>query len=162
MTKRILAGLAGVAVLSTGLVFAQGAPRRAHGMGGAMGPMMMGPGFGGGRMLGRLAEFLDLTEAQKTQAKQIFDTARTQAQPDMKALRDARQKIADVVRSGAAPAQVETQVQTIVQANTAAVQRLVVLHARSTAEFLNLLTPEQRDKAEKLHRLFGPPRRPQQ
>jgi protein CpxP len=143
MTRRILGAVAAAALFGTGLVYAQQGPRR-------------GPGARGGAMQGRMANFLDLTDAQKEQMRQIREQTRTQAEPFAKQIRAAHQEVAAMVKSGAAAEAVAKRAEDLAAANAPAVQKLAGIHAHAAAAMFAVLTPEQREKAKKLRDSFGP------
>jgi len=114
-------------------------------------------GAGGGNRLDFLAGYLSLTEAQKTQAKAIFDaaataseTARGQAQTANEALRTAvkaNATDAEFDRLGAALGAVEGQ--------------MAAIQAKASAKFYALLTAEQKAKYDEMSsRGPGPGRGP--
>lgn len=146
INKRILAGMMAAAIAITVPASAQrgpGGPGR-----GAHGPAGLGP-MGGNpeRMLGRLATVLDLTEAQKTAAQAIFDQAKAQSEPIAAALKTGHEAVEAAVKSNATDAHIDNL--TAQQATNTA--RLASIHAKAYRAFWQLLTPEQRTKAETLH-----------
>ena len=96
-----------------------------------------------GRHGGRIAAQLDLTEAQKQHARDLFRQGRQEAKPIADELRKNRAELAAAVKAN----------------NTAAIQQLTerqgvlrgqisAIRARRMASFYAQLTPEQRAKAE--------------
>lgn len=94
-------------------------------------------------MLKRLVQTLALTDDQKQQAKTIFETARSQAQPLAQQLQADRQALATAIQAG----------------DTAAIQSLsakmgtlrgqvLAIRSQGMAQFFALLTPDQKTKAE--------------
>jgi Spy/CpxP family protein refolding chaperone len=160
MTKRFLMAGGAVALLATGLVFAQGQGRgrgQMAGLGGPMGAGLMGPEMSG-RMLQRLARYLDLTEAQQADARKLFEAARTEAAPLVKTLAGARQTYHDAIRTSANGADAAAKAKGVLDENRGAAEQLLLLHARTMGDFRALLTPEQKEKLDKLRDLFGPRR----
>ncbi|HEX8984224.1 MAG TPA: Spy/CpxP family protein refolding chaperone [Bryobacteraceae bacterium] len=141
--KHALTRLAAVAALAGGMAFAQTSstapepqPGR-HAMGRQAGAHQ------------RMMQQLNLTDAQKAQAKEIFGQARQQAQPLMQQLKGNREALAAAVKSD----------------DTAKIQQLAgtqgnlrgqMLAIRSTAfaKFYGILTPDQKAKADQLHQQF--------
>jgi Spy/CpxP family protein refolding chaperone len=140
MTRRVLGAVAAVSLFASGLVYAQ----------------QRGPGMRRGNMAGRMARFLDLTDAQKEQLRQIREQTRTEAEPFAKQIRAAHQEVAAMVKSGAAPEAVQKRAEELAAANAPAVQKLAGIHARAAAARFAVLTPEQREKAKDLRDSFGP------
>ena len=115
------------------------------GMGGGMGPggkMAMGPG---GMMKGPgfLARGLDLTDAQKEQAKTIFQTARQNAQAIQQQLKPLEQNLQEAIKANNV-AGIQTAIGAMVPLRT----QLAVIHATAAAQFYQLLTPEQKAKLD--------------
>ncbi len=130
-------------VLATGLaagVFAQGGP------GGRRGPGGPG-GFGGGRGVGLPLAQLELTDAQKTQLKDVMQRHRADLQAAMKQLgtaHDAQRKAIETTPLN------EGLVRSTSDAVGAAQTELAVLQARIHSDVFALLTPEQQAKAKQL------------
>ena len=139
-----------VGVMAVTLAVVPAAAQRGPGMG------MRGPGgmMGGDptRMLERLATVLDLTDAQKTAAQTIFNTARTQAQPLATSLREAHDAVQAAVKANKSDAEIET-----LTARTGTLMgQVAAIHAKAQRGFLQLLTPQQREKLEALRPHMGP------
>jgi protein CpxP len=133
--KRIAVGVA-VLLLAVGVVVAA-AQGRGH-----------GGGFGGfGMPLEYMTDVLDLTPAQQTQIKAIFDAEK----PNMKAMRDQqrefRKQMDDATKGGNFD---EAKVRSIAQQQSQGFVEMAVAHARVKSKIWNVLTPEQRQKAEQL------------
>lgn len=147
MTKKILSVLAGAALLTTGLAFAQA---------GATGGQGMGPGRKQARQPGqRIARYLQLTPEQRQQFQRIHQEARTQSQPYVEQLKTAFMEIQNMVKSGAAPEAVGARAEQLVAANQTAIQHLAGIRARTAARAYAVLTPEQRQKAANLRGFMG-------
>ncbi len=98
-----------------------------------------------------IADYLDLTAEQKEQANVIFERARGQAEPVRAQLQSGREALRDAVKSGAPDAEFHR----LAQAQGEAIGRMSAIYARSFAEFYRILTPGQKEKAEKLHARLG-------
>lgn len=86
---------------------------------------------------------LNLTDDQKTQAKQIFQTGRTSAQPIAAQLKEARQALAAAAKSNASDAEIDR-----LSANVGNLSsQLTAIRTKTFAKFYAILTPEQKDKA---------------
>jgi periplasmic protein CpxP/Spy len=134
-----------------------------HGFGG---PPPGGPGRGGperggphGGGLGPLARDLNLTDAQKAQAKQITDAFESST----KSLREQMHKAGggpfDGLKDGAFD---EASVRAAAQARASVQVELEVAHARMMSQIYALLTAEQKAKLAELRQQFeqrrpGPP-----
>lgn len=115
--------------------------RRGAGMGMDMGPMamMMAPG-GAGQILG-MAQALQLTDAQTQQLRTLAEQARTATAPHMQAAMQAHHAAMQALEADAPDvAKYETQLR---EAANHFVEAQVTL-ARSVAQALAMLTPEQR------------------
>ena len=96
--RRNLIGLALVAALAAGAVLAQTAQR---------GPARGRPGLGA-NLRQRVIKILNLTDAQKAQAKTIFQAARTANAPIRTQLQGIRQQMATAIKSTNGAAQIQT------------------------------------------------------
>lgn len=148
--KSKIAGLAVAAMLTTGASFAQNAggehQRRGNGAPGQSGAM------GRGHNVERLATVLDLTDAQKTQAQTIFETARTSAKPVGDQLKQGRQELMDAAKANRPGSEIDS----LAARQGTLMGQLSGIQAKAFASFYAILTPEQKAKAEKLHDLFRP------
>jgi Spy/CpxP family protein refolding chaperone len=113
-------------------------------------------GFGlGGPQLERLADFLNLTEQQLKDAQAIFETARTDREKLETQTGDIKQQIEALIKTSTA--EFDTKIQTLVTAYTAAETQELAIKARAMNRFWNLLTPEQKQKAEELDKFLKAP-----
>jgi Spy/CpxP family protein refolding chaperone len=132
--KQNLIRAAAVLVVTGGLLLAQG-------------PGFGAGGFGGfGRMHGMMATYLDLTDAQKTQAKSIFDAAKQSAQPLADQMKQGRDAMRDAVKADDAQ-----KIQQLSQAQGVLAGKLMAIRAGALADVYKILTPEQKEKADKLY-----------
>ena len=127
--------LAGVTAIAAGLALGQSAPAQS-------------PHFRGrpraGMMLRRMAAGLNLTDAQKEQARGIFSAARQSAEPVQSQLRQSRQALAAAVKSGASGAEIDRLSNSMGQL----LAQATAIHAKSFAHFYSILTPEQKGKLD--------------
>jgi Spy/CpxP family protein refolding chaperone len=147
--RRAFMGVAATAVLGAALL-AQAPPAGKRGM--------RGPGMGNwsefsAHRLDRLAEYLGLTDQQKADAKAIFDKSAEQMQGLATQLRENRQAISGLVQNP--PADFDVKLQDLASKQGSLTSQMVVLRAKTQVEFRNLLTPEQKAKADQLRNLFG-------
>lgn len=133
--KRMLIPIAAVAALAIGL-FAQS---------------QAGPGMHREQFLQRIADYLQLTDAQRAQAKTIFQNAFSQAHENSAAVQTARQKLETDIKAGAANDVISADVAAV----ESAVQPSMVARATAVRDFWKILTPEQQQKASDLQKLFG-------
>lgn len=138
-------GIATATALTAGLLLAQDPGVRA--MRGKEGR----PAARGERMRAFVAEYLDLTETQKAEAKSIFDAARQSAEPARQQARQIRQAMKDAVTGGKPESEID---RLAAQAGPVATQ-LAATRAKAMAKFWAILTPEQKEKAERLHDRIG-------
>ena len=144
--KRMFGGAAALAValLMTAAAFAQhGGP---HMGGGRHGGGHGGPG-GPGAMLGHLGRELNLTDAQKTQIKQITDAFHE----NTKSLHEQLSKSGGPLEDLNDGAFDEAAVRAAAQARAALHVEFEVAHAKMMSQVFAVLTPEQRAKLAELH-----------
>ena len=99
-----------------------------------------------------LSRALGLTEAQATELKPFLDSERATVDALMKKLGDSHRQIEEASKDGHFD---EAQVRALAVAQAQTQADLIVEHERVKAKIYNALTPEQRAKAEQMHR-HGP------
>ena len=132
--KRNLMKLATVAAMATGLALAQTpapAPHAARPPHAAMRQHMM--------------QALNLTDAQKEQAKSIFQQARTNAQPFRQELRQNHQAMVQAIHSDD-----EATIQRLSKTQGDLTSKILANRNVAAAQFYKILTPEQRAKADQM------------
>jgi len=92
---------------------------------------------------------LNLSDAQKAQAKAIFQETRQKAEPVRAELRQNREAMTAAVK-----ADNKADIQKLSRTTGELMGRMTALRAEARAKFYNLLTPEQRATAQKLHAEF--------
>ena len=141
-SKKIGAWLA-VATLGAASLFAQAPPSGRH--------------FGQhGRFGAVMSTYLNLTDAQKTQMKSIFDEARQSAQPIRQQLRQTRQSLQAAVKVGDS-----AQIQQLATTEGNEVGQLAAIRASANAKMYKMLTPEQQQKLSTLQTAMHGSRRGQ-
>ena len=138
---------AGVAALATGMVFAQ-APAGSS-QSGTTQAQQGRRGFMR-RHLNRMAQQLNLTDSQKQQSRAIFQQARQSAQPIRQELRQNREALQAAVKTN----QGDPQIQTLAKQQGQLLGQLVAIRTEASAKFYQMLTPEQRVKADQMHDQF--------
>jgi Spy/CpxP family protein refolding chaperone len=103
------------------------------------------------RIMARIAERLGLTEAQKTEIKSILVAERPQAEPLLRQLAATRKQLRDATRSGSFD---EAQVRSLATQQAQTITELIVTRERVKSKVYNVLTPEQRARAEKMRARF--------
>jgi periplasmic protein CpxP/Spy len=98
-----------------------------------------------GAMRHRLVKALGLTDAQKQQAKTIFQQAKQNAQPLRQELKQNRQSMAAAVKANDA-----TQIRQLATQQGNVRGQLVAARTEAMAKFYATLTPDQRTKADKV------------
>jgi Spy/CpxP family protein refolding chaperone len=146
LRTRNLIRYAATAAAAVGLLLAQNAGSP---------PGAGGPGGGWANRLDRIATALNLTPDQKTQVSGILQNSLSQAQPLMTQLRNNHQAVQQLVKGGAAE-NFDQQLQTLANTQGSLVSQLAVIHGKAMAQVWNLLTPDQRQKADQLHELMMP------
>ena len=127
--------LATVAILVAGIAVAV-----------AQGPMHH-HGFGPDHMLGFLTKQLDLTEAQQTQVKDIFAKEKPTIGPLMMQKGQLHQQLMQEAISGTFN---PTKVQALAAQQGQLETALAVEHAKIASQIFNILTPDQKTKAQTL------------
>ena len=135
--RRLKITLAAVAILAAGITVAVG-----------QGPMHHG-GFGGPEhhMLGFLTKQLDLTEAQQTQVKDIFAKEKSSIGPLMMQKEQLHQQLMQEAINGTFN---PTKVQTLAAQQGQLETALAVEHAKIASQIFNILTPDQKTKAQQM------------
>ncbi len=134
-----VAALLAVVALTAGSLALYGAAEKKHGRGGHS-----------GQRLELIATYLDLTEAQKTQAKSLLESAKTQAAPYMQQLRENHKAMVEAVKAN----RPETDLKQLADTQGSAVANLALIKAKTGEQLYSMLSPEQKEKADKLHNHF--------
>jgi periplasmic protein CpxP/Spy len=114
----------------------------------AHGPHTHGMGMGfDEHMLNFMTDYLDLTDAQQAQVKDILAKEKPSMQPLMEQMRQAHQQLMQLETSNTFD---EAKVRALAAQHTQAATELLVQRARVHNEIFQLLTPEQKAKAIKL------------
>jgi Spy/CpxP family protein refolding chaperone len=104
-------------------------------------------GFGqGGRMFGFFADYLDMTDAQQAQMKDILSKEQPTIQPLLQQLAQSHQQIRQLEAS--APFD-ETKVRALATQQSQTMTELLVQKSRIKSELMQILTPEQKAKMAK-------------
>ena len=147
MKKKLFAG-AGIAVLIIGVTaFALG-----HGFQGGQG------GHGGrgkdhARMMEHVSKELGLTAEQQTQVKSLFEGMHTAEEARQTKREELRKQLDEATKGGQFD---ETRVRAIATEQATLMADSLVEHERMKSKIYAILTPEQRVKAEELHKRGGP------
>lgn len=136
-----------VAALATGMAFAQApgsnpqtqAPKAQPGPRGFM-----------RRHMERIAATLNLSDSQKQQERAIFREARQSAHP----VREELKKNGEALRVAAKANQSEAEIQRLSAEQGRLMGQLVAIRTEASAKFYQMLTPEQRVKADQMHAQF--------
>jgi Spy/CpxP family protein refolding chaperone len=112
-----------------------------------------GPGGPRGNHLDFLATVLNLTDAQKSQATEIFEAAQTASTALRETHASQRAALGDAAKSNAA----DTVIDQLAASLGATSGQLAAIQAKAFAKFYALLTAEQRTKLDDLHASRGGP-----
>jgi periplasmic protein CpxP/Spy len=132
--------IAAAAAMAAGMAFAQTTPAPASPKAPATRPFGR-RAFGHGQMM----QALNLTDAQKAQAKTIFQTARQNSQPVMDQLKQNRQAL-----SAAIKANDTAQIQQLSATQGKLRGELLANRSSAMAQFYQILTPAQRTKVDQM------------
>jgi Spy/CpxP family protein refolding chaperone len=91
-------------------------------------------------MLRRLTAGLNLTDAQKEQARSIFTAARQSSEPVRAQLRQSKQALAAAVKAGASSAQIDQ----LSNSMGPLLAQAAAIHAKAFSQFYSILTPDQK------------------
>jgi Spy/CpxP family protein refolding chaperone len=108
-----------------------------------------GPGHhrgGFGPMMGFYADYLDLTDAQKAQMKDIMTKEKPTIQPLMQQLADSHKQLRQLETAGSFD---EAKVRAIATQQAQTMTELTVQKARIKSQMMQVLTPDQKDKMAK-------------
>lgn len=94
----------------------------------------------------KMAQALNLTDAQKAQAKTIFQQARESAKPLRDQLKQNREALAQAVKANDV-----AQIQQLSTEQGNLRGKVTAIRAEAMAKVYQTLTPEQRTKADQLH-----------
>jgi Spy/CpxP family protein refolding chaperone len=137
---------AAVAALAAGMVFAQAPTGNlqpgASPQQGRRGFMRWNPEH--------IAQALNLTDSQKAQARTIFQRARQSAEPVRQELKQNREALAAAAKAGKS----ESDIQNLANERGRLLGKLVAIRTVASAKFYQMLTPEQRVKADQMHEQF--------
>jgi Spy/CpxP family protein refolding chaperone len=138
--KQHLFHFAALTALATGMVFAQ-APAAGTQPAPGKGPLAQ-------RRFDheRMAQTLNLTAAQKEQAKTIFSDAKAKAQPIRQQLRENREAIHAAVKANDT-----AKIEDLAAQHGSLNGKVVAIRAEAMAKFYSILTPQQRIKADQMH-----------
>jgi Spy/CpxP family protein refolding chaperone len=137
--KRRMIPLA-AAALATGLIFAQTpAAPPAHPRTGQMRARRQAARE-------RMMQELNLTDAQKAQAKTIFGSAREKSRPLVQQLRTDRQAMREAIKAGDS-----AQIRSLAAKTGKTRGELSAIRSEAMSKFYATLTPEQKAKADQLH-----------
>jgi Spy/CpxP family protein refolding chaperone len=143
--KSTLFRLAVVPVLASGMLFAQ-TPAPSN----PAQPPTQNRQWNRGRRFDRMAAKLNLTDAQKQQAKSILQTARGSSKPVAQQLRQTRLALRDAIRAGQPDAAIDQ-----ISGNAGSLEgQMTAIRAKAFARVYALLTPEQRTTADQVHGMF--------
>ncbi len=97
-----------------------------------------------------LSRRLNLSDAQRAEAKTIFTEARDTAKPVRRQLRENRMALRAAVKADHAG-----QIQQLATARGNLMGKMMAIQSEAGAKFYQVLTPEQRTKDDQLHQQFG-------
>ncbi|HEY1272847.1 MAG TPA: Spy/CpxP family protein refolding chaperone [Terriglobales bacterium] len=97
-------------------------------------------------MLGMMTDYLDLTDAQQAQVKQIFANEKPTIMPMVQQLAQAHQQMRQLEESAAFD---EGKVRALASQQSQTITDLIVEKAKVKSQIFNILTPDQKVKAQK-------------
>lgn len=114
----------------------------------AMAALAEGPGhrrgdFFGGPMMGMFGDYLGLSDAQRTQIKQIFESSKSTTEPLWQQEMQSHNAMMQLITSGNFD---ETKAQAIIAQSAQAHQQLEMQHAELQAKAYQVLTADQKTK----------------
>jgi Spy/CpxP family protein refolding chaperone len=103
-----------------------------------------------------MAQALGLTASQKEQARMIFQHARQSAQPIQQEVRQNRENLLAAAKAGKS----EGDIEKLADDQGRLLGKLIAIRTEATAKFYQMLTPEQRIKADQMDEQFRQKVRP--
>lgn len=100
-------------------------------------------GMHGDHMLSFMTDYLDLTDAQQAQAKDILDKGKATMEPLIQQMGQSHSDIAQVVHSGSFD---EARVRSLAAQQSQAMQEMIVQKARIDSQLFQILTADQKAK----------------
>ena len=97
-------------------------------------------------MLGMMTDYLDLTDAQQAQVKQIFAAEKPTMMPLVQQLHQGRQQLRQLEQSATFD---EAKARTLASQQAQTMTDLMVEKAKVANQVFNILTPDQKAKAQK-------------
>jgi len=97
-------------------------------------------------MLGMMTDYLDLTDAQQAQVKQIFAAEKPTIMPLVQQLHQGRQQLHQLEQSSTFD---EAKVRAVASQQAQTLTELTVEKAKVANQIFNILTPDQKAKAQK-------------
>jgi periplasmic protein CpxP/Spy len=142
--KRQFLTLTALTALATGLVFAQppAAPQSPK--------AQTGRHEGVRRHRERMAQALNLTDAQKAQAKTIFQQAREASKPVREELKQNRLALSTAAKEGKSDA----DIQRLAERNGRLMAKVTAIRTEAFEKFYGTLNPEQRTKLDQMQKQF--------
>lgn len=139
--------IAAVAALAGGMAFAQTQTNNSQP---APAEIHQGHRAGARGRLQQLAQSLNLTDSQKQEARTIFQQARKSARPVRQELRQSREALSAAAKAGKTNADIEQ----LAGNEGRLMGQLAAIRTEASAKFYQMLTPEQRAKADQMHQQF--------
>ena len=106
----------------------------------------MGMGFGD-HMSGFMADYLDLTDAQKQQVKNIFAAEKPKIEPLMTDLAAGHKQVQAAIDDGTLD---QAAALSIIEAHKTTLAQLLAEHAQIHSQIMKVLTPDQQAKWKKM------------
>jgi len=104
---------------------------------------MHGDGMFEGHMLHFFTDYLDLTDAQQAQVKDIMAKEKPALKPLMQQMAQSHQQIRELTMAGTFD---EAKVRTLATQQAQTMTEMIVQKARIESEMIQILTPEQKTK----------------
>lgn len=104
-------------------------------------------GMFGGHGMHFFSSYLDLTQAQQAQVKQILDKDRPAMQPLEQQMHQSRQQMRQLIESGVFD---DAKARAVVSEQTQTMTELMVQKAHMFSDLYQVLTPDQKTKLDKL------------
>ena len=151
MRKRVLviSGIAVLVIAAAVFATAQAGLRFNHFQGHGRSERRHGPGP---EMMEHMAQVLGLSEDQKTQIKALMDGVQAAEEARHQKMEELHKQLEAATANGQFD---ETKVREIENQQAQIHAEQIVEHERMKAKVFSLLTPEQRIKAEEMHKRFG-------
>lgn len=151
--KKNLTRMLGLGALATGMIFAQASSdsgQLAKRPEAQRSWRESGHGQRRARFANRIANYLNLSPEQRTQAKQVLANAREEAKPLRRQLHQNRAALLDAIKAGD-----NARIDQITKGEAPLMAQMAAIRAHAFSKIYATLTPEQKTKADNMRQFMS-------